>query len=84
MCKCFVYLKSSQILLKKQNLRLCFGKVGTDAMDGVSFVVVKDLLYRDFLKSGIMYRTLVVRKPLKEQVLSYAHEVLLAVLCWLL
>ena len=52
--------------------------MGHDSVDGVSYNVIDDLLYRDFIKFGVKYRTLAVPQSLREQVLSYAHEATLA------
>ncbi|GFR95462.1 Gypsy retrotransposon integrase-like protein 1 [Elysia marginata] len=59
---------------KDPTLELWLKKVGTGPVNGVSFVIADDLLYRDFVKDDVTYRTLAVPQSLRDQVLSYAHE----------
>ncbi|GFS08421.1 Gypsy retrotransposon integrase-like protein 1, partial [Elysia marginata] len=59
---------------KDPTLELWFTKVGAGPVDGVSFVIADNLLYRDFVKDDVTYRTLAVPQSLRDQVLSYAHE----------
>ena len=56
-------------------LKAWFDKVGKDGKDGMSYVIVDDVLHREFSWDGI---TLAVPQTLSDQVLSYAHEATLA------
>ena len=59
-------------------LKAWFDKVGKDCKDGISYVIVDDLLHREFSRDGITVSTLAVPQTLRDQVLSYAHEATLA------